>query len=224
VYLKIPDPVAQDAFFAAAAKSVLEAVAGGQGKAADTVHALAKAARQGRLMVWSAHPDEQALLSGTVLGGGLVGVEGRSPVIGVYLNDASSAKMGYCLRTDAVATTTVLRPDGSQAVTVTVTLKSTAPANAASFPSHLVGAGREVPLGDVKTHVLIYAPAGGRAQAIRVSGGDPGGSEQTHDGLDVVVRTVQLAPGQRVVIEYDVLTGKGHPGKPVLRVTPPNLG
>ena len=47
---------------------------------------------------------------------------------------------------------------------------------------------------------------------------------QTHNGLAVVGKTVQLKPGQRVVIDYNLLTGKGQPGIPVLRVTPVTLG
>jgi hypothetical protein len=113
VYLKILDPKLQDEFFAATAGSVFHAMISGQGKPSATVDALAQSAREGRLMVWSAHKDEQALLSGTVLSVELVGVEGKSPVIGVYLNDGSAAKIGYYLRSDVVATPTGCRPLGS---------------------------------------------------------------------------------------------------------------
>src|SRR5665647_964931 len=117
------------------------------------VDALAQAAREGRLMVWSAHQNEQALLSGTVLSGELVGVEGRSPVIGIYLNDGTAAKIGYYLRTDVVATPTGCRPDGSQTLTVRVTLTNTAPADAADLPPSLTGGGNIVPAGQVRTNV-----------------------------------------------------------------------
>jgi multidrug efflux pump subunit AcrA (membrane-fusion protein) len=188
------------------------------------VDALAQTAREGRLMVWSAHKDEQALLSGTVLSGELVGVQGKSPVIGLYLNDGSAAKIGYYLRTDVLATSTGCRADGSQAVTVRVTLTNTAPANAAELPPYLTGGGAVVPEGEVRTNVLLYAPSGGRVEEVRVSGGEPGVFSQTHNGLAVVGRTVQLRPGERIVIDYDVLTGQRQPGHPVLRVTPVTLG
>ena len=136
VYIQIADPKMQDQFFAATAGSVFDAMLGGQGKPAAVVDALAQAAREGRLMVWSAHKDEQALLSGTVLSGELVGVRGKSPVIGVYLNDGSAAKIGYYLRTDVVATPTGCRPGGAQTVNVKVTLTNTAPANAADLPPY----------------------------------------------------------------------------------------
>ena len=73
--------------------------------------------------------------------GGLVGADGTSPVIGLYLNDGSAAKIGYYLSTDVAATSTACRPDGSQAVTVKVTLTNTAPANAADLPPYLTGGG-----------------------------------------------------------------------------------
>jgi len=224
VYLKIADPKAQDAFFTATAGSVFNAILGGQGKPAKVVDALAQAAREGRLMVWSAHKNEQALLSGTVLSGGLVGVEGRSPVIGVYLNDGSAAKIGYYLRTDVAATPTGCRPDGSQTVSVKVTLTNTAPVDAASLPPYLTGGGNIIPAGQVRTNVLLYAPSGGRVDDVKVKGGDQGVFSQTHNGLSVVGKTVQLKPGQRIVLTYDILTGKGQPGIPVLRVTPVALG
>ena len=223
VYLKIIDPVKQDEFFAATAASVFHAMMSGQGKPAAIVDALAQSAREGRLMVWSAHRDEQALLSGTVLSGELVGVQGDSSVIGVYLNDGTAAKIGYYLRTDVVATPTGCHPDGSQTVSVKVTLTNTAPADAADLPPY-IASGNAVPKGQVRTNVLLYAPSGGRVDDVRVSGGEPGVFSQTHNGLAVVGKTVQLKPGQRVVIVYDLLTGKGQPGTPVLRVTPVALG
>jgi hypothetical protein len=223
VYLKIADPRLQDAYFAATAGSVFEAMFGGQGKPAKVVDALAQAAREGRLMVWSSHKDEQALLSGTVLSGELVGVQGDSPVIGVYLNDGTAAKIGYYLRTDVVATSTTCHADGSQAVTVKVTLTNTAPANAADLPPY-IASGNVIPKGEVRTNVLLYAPSGGRVDDVRVSRGRPGVFSESHNGLAVVGRTVQLKPGKQVVMDYDIHTGRAQPGKPVLRVTPVAFG
>ncbi|MEP6800077.1 MAG: DUF4012 domain-containing protein [Lapillicoccus sp.] len=223
VYLTIIDPVKQDEFFAATAASVFRAVLSGQGKPAAMVDALAQSARQGRLMVWSAHPEEQALLSGTVLSGQLVGRQGDSPVIGVYLNDGTASKIGYYLRTDVVATSTQCRTDGSQTVHVSVTLTSTAPADAADLPPY-ISAGSVIPKGEVRTNVLLYAPSQGWVDDVRVSAGAPGVISQTHDGLAVVGRTVQLKPGETVVIDADVVTGSGQPGPLVMRVTPVTFG
>ena len=220
IYLKIADPAKQDAFFSATASAVFKAVLGGQGDPAQVVRALAQSAREGRLLVWSAHPQEQALLSGTVLSGDLVGVQGHSPVIGVFLNDGTAAKLGYYLHTDVVARTTACHPNGSQEMTIRVILKSTAPKNAAKLPRYITGGGIVVPAGDVRTNVLLYPPKGGMVDSVRVSSGEPGVFSQNHKGFAVVGNTVQLKPGGQATIAYDVITGKGQNGIPVLRVTP----
>ena len=67
-------------------------------------------------------------------------------------------------------------------------------------------------------------PLWGCVDDVHVIGADQGVFSQTHNGLAVVGKTVQLKPGQRVVIDCNLLTGKGQPGIPVLRVTPVTLG
>jgi uncharacterized protein DUF4012 len=223
VYLKILDPTQQDEFFAATAATVFTTMLAGQGKPGPVVDALARSAREGRLMVWSAHPNEQALLAGTVLSGELSGVDGDSPVIGVYLNDGTAAKIGYYLRTDVVATPTACHPDGSQSVNVRVTMTNTAPRNAAKLPPY-ISSGNVIPKGQVRMNVLLYAPTKGRVDDVRVNSGAPGVFSQTHNGLAVVGRTVQLKPGQTQVIDYDVLSGPAQTGAPKLRVTPTTFG
>jgi hypothetical protein len=108
-------------------------------------------------------------------------------------------------------------------VSVKVTLTNTAPADAADLPPY-IASGHAIPKGQVRTNVLLYAPSGGRVDDVHVIGADQGVFSQTHNGLAVVGKTVQLKPGQRVVIDYNLLTGKGQPGIPVLRVTPVTLG
>jgi len=219
VYLEYATSAEHDALFAEATALTFGALASGQWDAPAMVDALAEGARQGRLMVWSAHPEEQALLAPTVLSGELRGVQGESPVIGVYFNDGSQSKMGYYLSADVSATTSECLPDGSQEVVVTVALTSTAPGDAATLPSYISG-GRVLPAGQMRTNVLLYAPTGGWVDSVRVTGAEPGIHAQFHDGLAVAGKTVELGPGDEMVIEYDVHSGANQPGLPVLRVTP----
>ena len=104
-----------------------------------------------------------------------------------------------------------------------MTLTNTAPKNAADLPPY-IASGNVVPKGQVRMNVLLYAPSGGRVDDVRVSSGAPGVFSQTHNGLAVVGRTVQLEPGQSEVIDYDVLTGTAQADAPVLRVTPVAFG
>ncbi|WNB85215.1 DUF4012 domain-containing protein [Cellulomonas sp. ATA003] len=222
VYREVEDPEEQDDFFAATATGVFDALVSGQGEPAAVVEALARSAAQGRLMVWSAHPEEQGLLAGTSLSGELLGEhlgeQGTSPVLGVYLNDGSAAKMGYYLRRDVVVQSTECAADGTRTLTASVTLTSTAPADAADLPPYLTGA--LLPPGEVRANVLVYAPLGGYVDSVRVNGADAGVFSQRHHGLAVVGRTVQLEPGESVQIDLDVVAAMGQTGDPVVRTTP----
>lgn len=221
VYLRLEDPADQDAYFASTAATVFGAVAGGQGDAGAVVDALAQAAREGRLMLWSAHADEQELLAPTVLAGALRGRDGDdSAVIGVYLNDGTQAKMGYYLDLDVTGEVAECRPDGSQVVDLTVTLTSTAPADAATLPDYVVGPDRVVPPGEVATNVLVYGPSGGFVETVRVNSEESGVLAQVHEQLGVVARTFTLAPGQSGTLDLEIVTGKSSTGDVVVRSTP----
>lgn len=137
----------------------------------------------------------------------------------MFFNDGTQSKIGYYLQADVSATTTQCLEDGSQQVTVTVALTSTAPQNAADLPPYISG-GQVLPAGQIRTNVLLYAPEGGWVDTVRVEGAEPGVHSQFHDGLAVAGKTMVLAPGEQVVVEYDVRTGPDQPGAPVLRVTP----
>ncbi|WP_456786830.1 DUF4012 domain-containing protein [Cellulomonas sp. P5_C5] len=220
VYLDKPDPADQDAYFADAAQAAFGALVSGQGSPTAVMDALAEAARQGRLLVWSADEGEQERLRGTVLSGELRGVDGDSPVIGVYLNDGTQAKLGYYLDLDVAAEATECRPDGSQVVHLSVSLTSTAPADAATLPAYLVGLDDLVPLGDIRTNVMIYAPFAGAFSGVRVNSETQGLFSQVHDGLALGARTFTLKPGESATLEMEITTGMRQPGSVHIRSTP----
>lgn len=221
VYLETDDTQAQDAFFASSARTVFDTLTSGVGGSPKLVEALATAAREGRLDVWSADPAEQLLLSGTVLAGELRGHRGTSPVVGVYLQDANADKMGYFLRPEITLTQTACRPDGSQTMDLSLTLTSTAPADAANLPDYLTGRAAGIaPPGEIWTNVIVYAPTGGSITKSTVSTGEPGLFSQFHDDLAVGARTVKLAPGAAFTLGVQIVSGPGQPGVPVVRSTP----
>jgi hypothetical protein len=225
IYLETDDTSAQDAFFSSSARSVFDALTSGVGGSAKLVDALATAARDGRLDVWSADPAEQRILSGTVLAGELVGHRGASPVVGVYLQDANADKMGYFLQPAITVERTACRPDGSQAMDVSVTLTSTAPADAAGLPDYLTGRKAGIaPPGEIWTNLMVYAPTGGAIVSNAVSTGEAGLFAQVHDGLTVGARTVKLAPGGSFRLDLKIVSGPDQPGAPVVRSTPTVLG
>lgn len=220
VYLDIEDPRQQDAFFSDTSRSVFAAVVGGQGDAPAVMDALAEAARQGRLMVWSADEAEQARLAPTVVGGALRGASGDEAVIGVYLNDGTQAKVGYYLDLSVDAEVTECRPDGSQIVHAVVTLAYDAPADAAELPSYLVGLDDIVPPGEIRTNVLIYAPEDGGIESVRVKPEPQGLNAQVHENLGVGVRTFTLKPGESGTLDLQIVTGPKQTGNVHIRSTP----
>lgn len=214
VYRRFPDPADQDAFFSATATSAFAALVGGQGQPAAVVDALAEAARQGRLMVWSAHDDEQARLAGTVLSGALRRAD-DAPVIGVYLNDGTEAKLGYYLDLDVTGTAVECRADGRQVVDLTLSVASRVPVDLGGLPDYVTGGGKVVPRGVTRTNILLYAPRDGWVQHFRVNSQDSvftqindGVFSHIHEDLPVAAMTVDLEPGQSGTLTAQIVTGQ----------------
>lgn len=220
VYLDYATGAQHDALFAEATAAMFARVTTGDWDPVEMVEALASAARNGHLIVWADRSQEQSLISGTVLSGQLVReVEGPS-VVGVFFNDGSQSKLGYYLEAEIDAEAVACRSDGTQELTLRLTVSSKAPADAASLPIYVSGGGQVVPAGQMRVNVLLYAPRGGLVDDVNIDGADGGVHSQRHDGLAVVAKTVTLAPGQRVTIEYDLLTGGNQRESIVIRTTP----
>ncbi|MEO8776579.1 MAG: DUF4012 domain-containing protein, partial [Candidatus Nanopelagicales bacterium] len=223
VYAKFAgDPQAHHAYFAEVSRAVFAAIATGQVSSSGMLDALAASENEGRLYAWSAHPQEQSLLTETGLSGALVGHVGDAPVVGVFLNDSSGAKMSYYLRTAVRLNGQKCLPDGQQAFTVTVTLTSTAPQDAAtSLPQYVTGGGQYIRAGDVATGILVFSPSGGKIDKATV--GDQGSAfvQQVQQGDHwAVTGSTELAPGQSITMTVQMHSGEGQPGVPLLRKTP----
>lgn len=207
VYAKYPDPSVQDVFFASAASAVFDKVSSGGFDAKQFIAGLTQAAGENRVRLWSANSAEERQISGTAVAGDLPTETAQSREFGVYLNDATGAKMDYYLQKDVAVGSAVCRADGRPTSVVVVTLKSTAPADAAtSLPEYVTGAGNfGVEPGKVRTNVLVYAPK----DAIYLSAtqdGKPAGVQPALDGDNAVVQTqVLLSPGQTTTLRIAFL-------------------
>ena len=89
VYRRYSDPKQQDAFFQSATSAVFGALAAGDLEPRALVEALDRSGRERRLLVWSADSQEQAVLDGSTLQGGLPGSGDGATTLGVYVNDAT---------------------------------------------------------------------------------------------------------------------------------------
>ena len=221
VYLKYSEPSEQDDVFAEVAQSAFEQVMSGSSDTSRLVDALAQSTREGRVMLWSADDDEQTALDGTVLDGALRGVQGDdAPVVGVYTQLTSAAKMGWYLDSDVDVEVVGDRPDGSREVEVTVSYTNTAtPDEVRGLPPYVTGMDEETP-GQLRMNSLAYAPAGGRIVSAYDTEGNIGLFPQMHHRLIVGARTLELEPGATSTVTYVMITGKNQSGDVAIRSTP----
>jgi len=220
IYLAQADAEVQNQFFAGAARSVFDAVAAGQGDPRTVFDGLVDATDDHRLLIWSDHSDEQALLASTGLAGGLPDEPSAGPDVGVYLNDGTGAKMDYYLDYETTVTAVSCDKEGAQTLKVGVTMTSEAPPDPGSLPVSVRGPGFGAPPGWIRTNVLVYAPFGGHITEPRIDGKRLISAELKHEGRRVAAQTVDLAPGQTRELSFDVTSGPGQPGQPDLRMTP----
>lgn len=219
VYQRYADPAEQDAFFAAAAAAVFDAVAQGRADPRALVDALARAGSERRLLLWSARADDQDLLSGTPLAGALPASDAVASEFGVYLNDGTGSKMDYYMRADASVAWQDCELDAAGraggTAELTVTLTNDAPADAAALPPYITGGGVfDVPPGTARTVGYLYLPEGFDLVGATITDSAFGGG--THDGRQVLSFSVNLAPGASATAVVNAQTAQ--PGAPQLRV------
>lgn len=220
IYIDEVDPAKQDEFFGEASKAIVTELMSGVENVQGVIDALDAAADEGRLLLWSADPAEQALLSGTVLSGELRGEDDGAPIVGVYLNDSSATKMSYYLDYSVDVQSLQCLADGVRQLRATITVTSTAPPAASDFPPYLSGGGWIVP-GDVRTNVHVYSPSFGFIEDFAVDGDSTVPRAYfTHGDMDVVGTTMVLTPGETSVIEVTLETGTQQELPTRVRVTP----
>ena len=199
VYFRYTDPADQDAFFAAASSAVFQALADGQGSASDLIAAFARAAAERRLLVWSADESEQAVLEGSPVAGELPVSDAQTTRFGVYLNDGTGSKMSYYTVPNVDLTWDSCAPAGTVAVrdlTLTLSLTSTAPADAATaLPAYVTGGGWfGTPAGTTAVVTNLYLPEGYDLVTATMSTSE-GFSGGMHEGRRVLTTGFDLAPG-----------------------------
>ena len=224
VYVRYEEPVAQDAFFAAATVGVFEALVSGDVDPGTLVSSLGRAGDERRLLLWSAIEEDQALLVDTTLVGPLPVTDEDQVGFGVYLNDGTGSKMDYYVDTKTTLDWSSCSLDraerASGELTLTVSLSNDAPADAAtSLPPHITGmTGREtvggvasddattiggVAPGDAKTIGYVYLPEGFELRSAERSD-DAGFGGGFHDGRQVLTFSSTLSPGESVTATFVV--------------------
>jgi len=221
-YLRLETSDEQDAFFAAAASGVFSAMAQGNVDPKALIAALAQAGDERRILIWSAHDDEQKALAGTTLTGELPVSDSTAERFGVYLNDATGAKMDTLLDVQTGLGEVTCRKDGRPYYAVDVTLTNTAPADAATaLPESITGPGIfGVQKGNIKTLIAIYGPKDSQNLGMVQNDAKVPYHPASDAGYPVSQIGVELAPGQSMKTRAYFLGGSGAHGELVAESTP----
>ncbi|SKA82296.1 Protein of unknown function [Agreia bicolorata] len=207
VYARYKNPTEQDAFFASAASAVFEKIATGSLEPQALISALTKAGEENRILIWSSHDEDQAVLADTTLAGGLPVSDEAKQNFGVYFNDSTTAKMDPYLQVSIAAGQKVCRNDGLPSNSVRVTLTNTAPADAAtSLPDYVTGGGLfGIPQGNIRTNVAAYGAPGLYNLGVSRDGARIAYQGATDEGYGVSKVEVELAPGESTVLDFQYL-------------------
>ncbi|WP_166996449.1 DUF4012 domain-containing protein [Paramicrobacterium fandaimingii] len=207
-YFRYPGGAESDAFFAAAAASVFEALTAGNGDPKAMVSALVQSANEGRLMMWSPHEDLAGAIHGTALEGVLPADNAEKTTVGVYFNDTTGSKMDYYVEAKVAAKTNQCDISSGESPTFTtdVTLTNLITREEAStLPGYITGPYYKP--GDIATDFIVYGPVGASIDSWMVNGKEYSAKATGEiDGRPVVRLNYVLKPGESVTVSY-TMTG-----------------
>jgi hypothetical protein len=210
-YAQMSSAEQKNRYFASVARAVFEAIGRGVASPSRAIAALARAAGERRLLVWSAHPEEEAALSGTVLEGALpLHDKSANPTIGVFLNDGSGAKLDYYLTHKVQLQPATCRADGRRLISMRITLGSTAPSK--GLPPYVLGLGLAGDPYTARTVLMVFTPTGGAVAGMRLDGAPVAIATGSERNRMVGVLTVDIPPGRSRVIDAEVLTAPSGAG------------
>lgn len=220
VYARIEDPAIQDQYFAAVAAQIFSTFTTDISSTEDLVAVVDKSVNENRILIWSSKADEQSVLSNTTVGGSATGPSVGGATFGLYFNDGTGAKMDYYIRRSAQLVQQC-SSDGYSTYTVRVTIKNTAPLDAAvSLPPYVTGGGiYGVPPGSVRTNYVVYGPAQSLVGAAEVDDVKVPIAAYRHGQRAVGIVSLELGPGESKVLEtsfFNVVQSSA----PQLQVTP----
>ncbi|MGK3952855.1 DUF4012 domain-containing protein [Microbacterium sp. I2] len=212
----------QSALFRGALDAVFARTTGGDVNAFALLQALDKPAREGRISLWSAHEDENAVFAASGLGGPAARQAAAGDgAFGVYFNDATGGKMASYLRVSLATTVLACRADGLAEVAVTVGMGSDAPADAEALPMSVTGGGLfGVGAGDIGTNVTVSAPSGSYLGAVVVKGERYPAATAIDRGRAASTARVNLSPGEVNELEFRFLIPAAAAQEPAIVHTP----
>lgn len=198
-YSRFADPVRRKRYLVEMARVIAGAVEKRPASSPAMLRALRSMVDDGRLRLWSAHPDEESLLSVTPLGGVLP--VGSGPFAELVVNNAAGTKLDYYLDRDVDYALGACR-GGRRPTTVRIVLHNDVPSS--GLPKYVVvrsDAGGELrPIGSNRLRVSVYTTIGARLSGAALDGRPilmSPGIDQAHPVFSTMV---EMAAGQRRVL------------------------
>ena len=219
-YSRFQSPAKQNDYFADVARAAFDGLMTGTGDQLTTLRGLTQAGREHRLLIWSDDATEQQVLAGSAVAGALAAEADGSPRVGMYLNDATAAKMEYYLDYRASLTSSQCTSAGQQSLEASMLLESTAPERFEKLSKWILGFGDYAPRGSMQMNLRVYAPQGGDITQVTVDSRAVSITADTHQGRQVATVPVLLAPGQKMLVAATLRGAAGQRGDAVLDFTP----
>ena len=223
VYVDIEDPDAEDALFADVAQRSFKQLTSNIGHIglAGVTSMIGDASQSHRLQVWMANPDEEMIMKELGVSGALETDSSKQPVLGVYVNDATWAKMGWYLDLRTQLGESVQNADGTITYRVTTTVHNViSTSDAETLRAWIVGKREDAPTrGSMYTQLSFYPPAGGRVEDLTVSDGSKTWYASIY-GFDVGFAHFWTDPEKTTTVTYSVTTASNPSGPLAVRMSP----
>jgi Protein of unknown function (DUF4012) len=205
IYSKYSNPKDQDAVFADIARTVFSAATSGQIEGTAIGSAVGRGLSEGRILMWSAQPNDQKELATSPLAGVLPKTNKTATTLGVYLNDVTGGKLGYYLDMKSKLSSGRCATTSAPIYRTDATLTFTAPADAAtSLPPYVTGDGVfGVKPGLVATTMYFYGPVDADVTNVMVNGEKVKYATFTNLGRSVFKIDTLLKPGENIEVQVD---------------------
>ncbi|WP_033384999.1 DUF4012 domain-containing protein [Sporichthya polymorpha] len=204
------DNAARKQFLIEIAAAAADKVTGSVGDPVALARALARAADERRLLVWSANKDLQALIEQTELSGAVPVTD--APYVGLTIINEGGNKLDYYLDRSLTWERGACGED--RPVTATVRLANTAPAGLSPYvTSRSDGPDYPIQPGDHRVTIYYAATSGAVLESATIDGKEVGVSAGRERGHPVFIVDVELPRGKprTVVLNLDEPHRAGDP-------------
>ena len=222
VYLDYSDGIIMDAVFAEVAELAFKQFTSniGQVGLTNVMSLISQSAQDHRLQVWMVNADEETIMEDLGISGALE-TDPTHPILGVYLNDYTWAKMGWYLDFRTTVDEGTRNADGSMTYHATTIVRNTMTAyDAPNMPSYIAGTNPDRRNAcDMRTSVQIFPPAGGSISNVQASN-DASPAWKTAYGFNFAILDFWTNVEETTTITYDVTTSPEAIGELQIRTTP----